>query len=336
METLKQNICRIIINGKNVTEDITPYLSRVSYTDKVEAESDDVTLVFEDTEEHWQNGWYPQQGDTISLEIGSSSASVDCGVFEIDEIELEVAPDTVTIKAIGAAISKALRTKTSKAFEKQSLKQIAQYFATKHGLRLTGAVGELQKIQIERKTQDRQTDLSFLAGLAKEYGIVFSVRGDQLIFMDSDELERQSTVLIFHKNELSRARFADKTSQVYGAAVVSTRNMKSNKVRRWKITPSDKDGGKGTLTNDTWQENVTAENDSQAQAKAKGGLKNTNKDKITGTITVAGNTKLVAGINIELADIGQFSGKWHVVASTHHIDNTSDYTTDVTIRKIMQ
>jgi len=65
METLKQNICRIIINGKNVTEDITPYLSRVSYTDKVEAESDDVTLVFEDTEGHWQNGWYPQQGDTI-------------------------------------------------------------------------------------------------------------------------------------------------------------------------------------------------------------------------------------------------------------------------------
>lgn len=335
MEALKKNIAQITINGKNVTEDVTPYLSRLGYTDKVEAESDDVTLTFEDTAGHWQNGWYPQQGDTLAVTIGTPGAPLDCGIFEIDEIELEISPDIVTIKGIGAAISKSLRTRNSKAFEKQSLKQIAQYFATKHGLKLTGNVGELQKIQIERKTQDRQTDLSFLAGLAKEYGILFSVRGDQLVFMDIDELEKKPAVLTIHKNEISKARFTDKTSQVYGAAVVSTRNMKSSKVRRWKITPSGEDGGKGTLTNDTWQGNVTAENDTQAQAKARGGLKNKNKDKITGTITVEGNVKLVAGVNIELAAIGQFSGKWHVVSSSHSIDNSGGYVTDASIRKIL-
>lgn len=52
---------------------------------------------------------------------------------------------------------------------------------------------------------------------------------------------------------MSRASFTDKTSQVYGGAVVATRNMKTNSVRRWKIEPSDQEGGKGTLTNDTWQ-----------------------------------------------------------------------------------
>lgn len=335
METLKQNIAQITINGKNVTEDVTPYLSRLNYTDKVEAESDDVTLTFEDTAGHWQNGWYPQQGDTLAVTIGSHGAPLDCGIFEIDEIELDLPPDTVNIKAIGAAISKALRTRNSKAFEKQSLKSIAQYFASKHGLKLTGNVSELQKIEIERKTQDRQTDLSFLSGLAKEYGIVFSVRGDQLVFMDNDELESQPAILAFHRNEISKARFTDKTSQVYGAAVVSTRRMKSKKVTYWKITPSGDDEGKGTLTNDTWQGGA-AENDTQAQAKAKGGLKDKNKDKITGSITVEGNVKLVAGVNIELHDIGQFSGKWHVVSSSHSIDNSSGYITDASIRKIMK
>lgn len=335
METLKQNIVQIIVNGKNVTADVTPYLSRLTYTDKVEAESDDMTLSFEDTGGHWQNGWYPQQGDTLTVTIGTPGNPLECGIFEIDEIELETPPDTVTIKAIGAAITKALRTKNSKAFEKQSLKSIAQYFATKHGLKLTGNTSELQKIEIERKTQDRQTDLAFLAGLAKEYGIVFSVRGGQLVFIDIDELEKQAPVMTIPKNEISKARFSDKTSHIYGGAAVTTRNMKSNKVSHWKITPSEQEGGKGTLSNDIWQGTITAENDTQAQAKAKGGLKAKNKDKITGTITVPGNVKLVAGVNIELFGIGQFSGKWHVVSSGHSIDNSGGYTTDASIHKIV-
>ena len=222
----------------------------------------------------------------------------------------------------------------SKAFEKQSLKQIAQYFATKHGLKLVGNVSDLQKIEVERKTQEKQTDLAFLSRLAREYGIVFSVRGDQLVFMDTEELESQPVVMTIHKNELSRASFTDKTSQVFGGAVVATRNMKTNSVRRWKIEPSDQEGGKGTLSKDTWQGDVTVENETQAQAKAKGALKEKNKDKITGSITVAGNVKLVAGINIELTGIGKFSGKWHVVSSAHDLDNSSGYVTTATIRKI--
>lgn len=173
-----------------------------------------------------------------------------------------------------------------------------------------------------------------MSGLAKEYGIVFSVRGDQLVFMDTEELEAQPVVQIIHKNELSRASFTDKTSQVYGGAVVATRNMKTNSVRRWKIEPSDQEGGKGTLTNDTWQGDVTAENETQAQAKAKGALKEKNKDKITGSITVVGNVKLVAGVNIELTGIGKFSGKWHVVSSAHDLDNSSGHVTTAAIRKI--
>lgn len=334
METLIQNIAQITVNGKNVTADVSPYLSRLSYTDKIEAESDDITLTFEDIAGHWQNGWYPQQGDTLTVTIGTPGNPLDCGIFEIDEIELDFPPDTVTIKAIGASITKALRTKNSKAFEKQSLKSIAQYFANKHGLKLTGNISELQKIEIERKTQDKRTDLAFLANLANEYGIVFSVRGNQLVFMDIDELEKQPAVLTIHKNEMSKARFTDKTSQVYGGATVATRNMKSNKVRHWKITPSEQDGGKGTLTNDIWQGEVSAENETQAQAQAKGGLKNKNKDKITGTITVEGNIKLVAGVNIELPDMGAFSGKWHVVSSSHGIDNSGGYVTDASIRKV--
>ena len=77
-----------------------------------------------------------------------------------------------------------------------------------------------------------------------------------------------------------------------------------------------------------------AENDGQAKAKTECTLKNKNKEKITGSFSVPGNPKLVAGVNIELTGIGAFSGKWHIVSSTHTIDTSGGYITDVEVRKI--
>ena len=77
-----------------------------------------------------------------------------------------------------------------------------------------------------------------------------------------------------------------------------------------------------------------AENDSQAKAKTGSSLKKKNKEKITGSFSVPGNPKLVAGVNIELTGIGAFSGKWHIVSSTHTADTSGGYITDVEVRKI--
>lgn len=330
METVGKIIVEITVAGKNITGDVSPYLSKITYTDKVEDESDDVSLTFEDTTAKWQKPWYPQQGDGMTIKMGGPGNMLDCGLFEIDEIEFEFPPDTLNVKGIGAAITKSLRTKNSKAFEKQSLKKIAQYFADKHGLKLTGNIGDLAKIPIERKTQDKETDISFLAKLAKEYGLVFSVRGQQLVFMTTEELEARPTVMTLDKTQMSKARFQDKTSQVYAAATVATRDVRSNTVKKWQIIPSGDPSKKDILV-----VGGRAENEGQAQAKAKGALKDRNKDKITGSMTIPGNAKVVAGMNIELVGVGEFSGKWHVTQSTHSVDPSSGYTTDITCRKVI-
>lgn len=61
METLEKVIAKITVNGKNVTADVSPYLSRLSYADKEEAESDDLTLTFEDTADHWKTDGIPSK-----------------------------------------------------------------------------------------------------------------------------------------------------------------------------------------------------------------------------------------------------------------------------------
>jgi phage protein D len=360
MEKVTANKVEIVIAGKNITGDVSPYLSKITYTDKEEAESDDISLVFEDTAFRWQSAWYPEQGDSLQVKMGNSGNMLDCGLFEIDEIELEFPPDTFSVKAVAVAISKSLRTKNSKAFEKQTINDIARYFAGKHSLTLTGNKSKLQSIEIERKTQDGQTDIAFLSSLAKDYGIIFSVRGNQLVFMDSDELDALASVVTIDRRQMSKARFRDKTSHIYDSALVTKRDARSNTVLRWEVkAPAAGETSEvmvydpnshvsygeqymqhltqsaGILPKNQLIYNGDVDSDADASAKAQAKLKEKNREKITGSFSVAGNAKLVAGINIQLTSIGKFTGKWHVISSSHSVEPSGGYVTDVEIRKIL-
>ena len=91
----------------------------------------------------------------------------------------------IEIKTIASWITKALRTRNNKAFEAMSLKQVALFFCGKHGLTLVDKSSiSISQINLERKTQENKTDLAFLSELAKEYGFLFSVKGNQLVFID--------------------------------------------------------------------------------------------------------------------------------------------------------
>ncbi|MDR3133024.1 MAG: hypothetical protein LBU42_03250 [Prevotellaceae bacterium] len=329
METVKKSIAEIIIAGKNVTGDVGRYLSKITYNDRLEYESDDISLSFEDTSGKWQGTWYPQQGDSLKVKVGDTGGMLDCGLFVIDEIELNFPPDILTVKGIAASVMKSLRTKNSKAFEEQTLRDIASYFADKYKLKIVGNTGNLQKIEIERKTQDRQTDLSFLATLAKEYGIIFSVRGGWMIFLEVEDLERRDPILTIPRSAMSRARFRDKTSEIYIGAVIHKRNAGKNDTSKWSIITGEEGEG-DLLVIDT-----DAENGEQARAQGKAALKNKVKEKYSGSITVPGNVKLVSGVNINLTGIGQFSGKWLIVSSSHSVEPSGGYTTSLDVHKVV-
>ena len=82
----------------------------------------------------------------------SNEKLLNCGCFEIDEIEFQTPPDTLTVKALATGITKALRQNNSVAYENKSLKQIANEIAKKHNLTL---VGEIDDIRVERITQNQ-------------------------------------------------------------------------------------------------------------------------------------------------------------------------------------
>lgn len=136
MATVRSPKIVVEYNGKNITTDLTPHLLSLVYTDHVKGKSDEVEISLEDTDARWRNEWYPQKGDTIRVQIGYSNQMVDCGDFDVDEIELQGPPDTVNIRGMAASIKKAMRTRNNKAHENKTLKDIAQATASALSLKL--------------------------------------------------------------------------------------------------------------------------------------------------------------------------------------------------------
>lgn len=92
-------------DNKDITADISPLLQELTYTDNLEGESDSLDIRLEDADGRWISAWYPQHGDTITAQLGyTGSPLLACGVFEIDEIELEGPPDTVIAKALAVRV----------------------------------------------------------------------------------------------------------------------------------------------------------------------------------------------------------------------------------------
>src|SRR5439155_26340295 len=120
-------------------------------------------IVLEDRDRRWQGPWFPVRGDIVSLQIGYELEEwgLNCGDFQVDELELKGPPDTFHLKCIAAGITPSLRTPRSAAYEGQTLSQVANTIAARHQLTVVGAPQNVN-VAWARITQRHETDLHFL------------------------------------------------------------------------------------------------------------------------------------------------------------------------------
>ena len=162
---------------RNITRDVSEHLLSLTYTDHLTGNADSLEVELEDTQGRWRDAWYPGHGDTLTLAIGWQGAPLrTLGRLEIDEVELNGPPSTITIHALATGINGPLRTVEHRAYEDLTLAAIAQQVATRQGLTL---VGHIEPIPLDRLTQ-QDTDLTFLRNLAATYDYAFKITGRQL------------------------------------------------------------------------------------------------------------------------------------------------------------
>ncbi|EIL8914902.1 phage late control D family protein [Salmonella enterica] len=321
---------------KNITSDITPYVTRITYSDNIKNESDTIEVELDDTDGRWLDAWYPGKGDTLTLKVGYQGEKLlSCGTFSIDEIEVSSPASVVSIRGVATSVNSALRTKSSRGFEGTTLAAIAGRIAKKHQLKL---VGSIEAIKIDRVTQYAETDVAFLRRLASEYGYAVKIVSDQLIFSHLATLRSQEPVRQLKPQDVARYSLRDTINRVYKSARVKHQKSSTKKLIVYEADGGTSESSKqtkgGKVTSaDRLQVNSRVSDPDSARIKADSALASHNEYQQSGSLTLMGASQLTAGNKIELSGFGQLSGPWLITTARHTLDRSSGYVTELDVAR---
>lgn len=210
MANVRQPYFEVIYNSRDVTEDVSPDVIEITYTDSVEGEADELVILLDDQFSKWKNEWRSSNGDKVSVKFGwSSSNLLDCGDFEVDEVDYSGSygsGSTVSIRCLAIPMNSGARDLRSEIYENQTLRQIALKVADRNGWSLVSyfpiqnfeivqtigkslAANQVIETRLLRVVQNKESDIAFINRLGAKFGLTFSVRSTNMYFLLSYDVE---------------------------------------------------------------------------------------------------------------------------------------------------
>lgn len=333
MSVPRRSVVEIIYEGKNISNDIAPYLTELKYTDNGGGQSDDLSLTLHDRDGKWRGAWLPQAGDKVAASIiildwikPGSESKMFCGSFEIDQFNYSGPPDVLQIGAVAFPLAAGLKATTkSKAWQKVTLEQIAARIAADAGLKL---LYQTDTIHYDRIDQTEQTDIAFLSQLAeREYAMVKITDGTLVVF-DDRRLETAKPVRTIERGKAYVKAYTFDRAVVgsnYAAATLTYIDDKKTISGTFRIPGS---------TGPTLKLNERIESQAEAIRKAKNALRQRLRDGNRARFTLVGDPKIVQGITVEVKGYGGFDGSYYVESATHSV-GSGGYETDIDCRKVL-
>lgn len=318
-------------DGVNITADLSHMVLAISYVDRLGEASGEVEVELEDHAKRWQGPWYPGLGNILSLQIGyRGEALLDCGSFQVDELEFDGPPDVMRLRCLAAYVTPAMRTPNTVAYENQSIVDIADQIASKYGLILVTAPAAIESdVVFARVTQRRETDLGFLKRLAIEHNFDFTVRGAQMVFYARAALEAVIPLIAIARPDTTAFSFRNRTRRIYNGAEVSYFDPDTKQLITQLVTAEPP-----APTTDTLKIVARSENAQQALVKAQAALHLHNMVFVDAAIEGPGNAMLVAGNQVEIAGWGALDGAYLIEAARHRLSRASGYSTSIAARRV--
>lgn len=338
MQNARKAAVIIKYNGMDISTDIAGSLIDLSYSDNAPGQLDDLQITLEDALRRWQGPWNPLEGDTITASIqvvdwlaAGDKRTLPLGTFEVDSATLAGPPDTVQIKALSlpAGVG-ARREKRSKAWEKFSLRSIAQDIADRAKLTLLYEVPD--NPVYDRLDQTEQSDMAFLLDLCNKEGVALKVSAGKLVLFDEHTYETRQAVATLARGDYAVMSYSfgwSATDTTYRACQVSYTPPKAKKALTVLYSPP---GAPKTGPLLKLNENVKSQAEALRLAHMK--LREQNKNYGRASLSLVGDIRMSAGLTINLSSFGRYDGKYIIEKATHAIGG-SGYTTSVEIRKVL-
>lgn len=191
----------IIYDDKNITNDIIPYLTSLSYTDNLSGQADDLSITLEDRKGLWSADWFPDRGAILKVKLASMNwntladgmQSLDLGIFAIDSIEASAPPHKVEIKSVSVPDNNELRgVDRTRSWEKAELQTIANDVAVGANMELSYESEE--NPTLDRVEQTEQSDLSFLLKLCEDNGLALKVCNNRIVILMKRIMKKKNRI----------------------------------------------------------------------------------------------------------------------------------------------
>ena len=209
--------------GVNITEEIQPSISSLTYTDNSKNAIDDLEMDIENLDYRWLNEWYPDENARLLVGIVQTENSkprfLDLGSFYVDEPTFN--NQRLSLKCLALPLDQTIREQVnSVAWEKITLKELISKIATKHKLNYELHCDD---VFFDRLDQDRETDLGFLNRVLSETALSLKVTDDKLIVFNDDSLIDNDNIDVFNIKDFRIRSFTlkKKNQGVYDKVEVS-------------------------------------------------------------------------------------------------------------------
>jgi|GEM_PF-206675 len=323
---------QIIYEGKDITREISAEVTGLTYTDKTIGEADDLTIQVKDETHKWKNTWNPTKGDKITANIITAAGTLPCGTFTVDEVRFTGEKNGghyCDINALGVGVKDGVRTKTSFAHEGKTLYQIVNKIAAKYNYTVQG---KINNYSIVRVTQFHETDMEFLHRLAEEYGYVFTLRGNILVFTYLPELSRDTSgYAVNFKDLIGSYTIVDKVAGIYVRGQNRYHNPKTKKLYDALVEA-------GALSSaDALRLQHPVDNEQQGLYVADGRIYKKNQDQVEVSAAIKGNIFIVAGNKATLVgdEWGIYAGNYFIGESKHSLTKSGSYVTSARYKRIL-
>lgn len=326
MAKLLRTWVEVIYAGTNITGSVAPDLLSFSYTDNDGGKADDVDLTLKNNHGRWSGPWLPARGDKITATIIQEGEggrfALPCGSFTVDELEASGPPSVVSIKGSSMPTeSDIIRTKRSRAWENVRLSEIVQDVARAGGLAVVYLIED--DPLYDRRDQRDETDLAFLKRTCGDEGFSLKCTDEQVVVFDPRERDKAAPVVTIAKDggEVRSYRFTAQNHDVYSKCTVEYMSPNTKKLNKFTYTQPGMEKGK------TKKVNKRAASKAEAERIAKAELYEANRNEVSGSLDLVGDTRLVAGATVMITGFGRFDGKYFIRSARHAV--SSGYVTSV-------
>lgn len=286
----------LVVNGADVTTKMYENSASMTYTDNAGDEADSLEIKIAGK---WDIVKFT---DRAELWIGYASSNVwHVGTFTVQNVK--VGAFKTSIKATSANFNTGLKEKTDRVHKDKSIKKIVEEIGANQKLKVKCDVEGTYNYIL----QQNESDIHFLTRLAKDSNAIFKIKKDELIFVSRDKTNIHTIDIAECYGDGPTVTFNNRT--IYGSAITEYWDSKENKTQSVRV---------GT---DSPVLKVDEHFESRAEALRvlESKLKNANRGKISGSLSIYG-MDIVAGNKLELVGDKRFEGlKFGITRVTHSI-----------------